>query len=366
VNAREWFPITPERSEVYRTVIAKEICMTELRVVKTDPRFEPVVIDGKTYITSHLLHKQKREGGLTKHERHDHFMEAVEAIDSFELLKRAGHFVKLVWREVKSSNSGTEIIGPLMIANSYNPVLLLDATAQKEIEHFLDDEASKVSAANSSFVEPHYIKELGCEGLTSDEIAKSIGMQKGHMHTLIERLRQDGDLIEVSNLETLNSNGVKVKLYAVNIEDAKFIVTQSSTKIGRKYCRYLIEQEKKALNYENLTPRQLRQLADLIETRDVQAKQLEETNKKLEALTDDLKNPTEIGSAMGGIPPNVINNYLQAMGLQYKQGKKWKPTAKANDLHTMVEVKTDYYGGRQLLWKASKLVPAIEAHLKSL
>lgn len=119
--------------------------MTKL---EADPRFEPVVIEGKTYITSHLLHRQKREAGLTKHQRHGHFMEMIENIDSYSKLADADHFKKLVWGICKKE--GTENIGPLMKANSYNPILLLDATAQKEIEHFLDDEASKTSAANSS------------------------------------------------------------------------------------------------------------------------------------------------------------------------------------------------------------------------
>jgi hypothetical protein len=47
----------------------------------------------------------------------------------------------------------------------------------------------------STFIKPYYIAALGCEGLTSKEIAVSLGMQKVNLHTIIQRLQQSGDLI---------------------------------------------------------------------------------------------------------------------------------------------------------------------------
>jgi chromosome segregation ATPase len=59
---------------------------------------------------------------------------------------------------VKSTNGKmpsdeiVELFSSLLKANYGNPLLLISPTAQKEIEHFLDDEASKDSAVKSSAV----------------------------------------------------------------------------------------------------------------------------------------------------------------------------------------------------------------------
>jgi phage antirepressor YoqD-like protein len=99
----------------------------------------------------------------------------------------------------------------------------------------------------STFIKPYYIAALGCEGLTSKEIAASIGMEKRNLHTLIQKLQQSGDLAEVQQT-TVTTDGInKAVVYLLNTDDAKFVVTQSSTPAGRGYCRFLIECEKVAL-----------------------------------------------------------------------------------------------------------------------
>jgi hypothetical protein len=140
-------------------------------------------------------------------------------------------------------------------------------------------EATAIATMN--FVKPHFIEELGCDGLTSQEIADSIGMQKINLHTLAQNLIQDGDLTQVLESNTLrNSNGCPIKLYLFNVDDAKFIVTQSSTKAGRAYCRYLIECEKAVETIASLSP-ELRYLIKLETQQKEQQKQLEQMQSTL-------------------------------------------------------------------------------------
>jgi hypothetical protein len=129
-----------------------------LNLVATDPRFLPVTLNGKTYITSTLLHKQKREGGMTKYERHGDFLEMVRKIDCYDRLEVNGDIIEVSKNSVKSTNGKmpsdeiVELFSSLLKANYGNPLLLISPTAQKEIEHHLDDEASKDSAVKSSAV----------------------------------------------------------------------------------------------------------------------------------------------------------------------------------------------------------------------
>lgn len=122
--------------------------MTDL--MKVDPRFQPVTFNGRTYITSTWLHKQKREGGMTKYEEHKNFMAMIREIDCFNRLISNTEIVELN-TQVADLSTGLDF-KPLMKSNSYKPLLLISPTAQKEIEHFLDDEASKDSAVKSSAV----------------------------------------------------------------------------------------------------------------------------------------------------------------------------------------------------------------------
>jgi len=115
-----------------------------------DPRFLPVTLNGRTYITSILLHKQKREGGMTKYEEHKNFIAMIRKIDCYDRLVANGDIIELNMQVVDLSTG--LVFKPLMKSNSYKPLLLISPTAQKEIEHFLDDEASKDSAVKSSAV----------------------------------------------------------------------------------------------------------------------------------------------------------------------------------------------------------------------
>ncbi len=128
--------------------------MTELKIIPNgtittvDPRFQPVSLNGRAYITSTLLHKQKREGGMSKYELLADFTKMVRNIDCYDRLLENSDLIELN----KNSNEirGSADLAELVKSNSYRGLLLISPTAQKEIEHHLDDEASKESSIKSS------------------------------------------------------------------------------------------------------------------------------------------------------------------------------------------------------------------------
>lgn len=125
-----------------------------LALVSSDPRFLPVTLNGRHYITSTLLHKQKREAGMLKYEEVKEFNRMIRNIDCYDRLIENEDLIEITKNSIKSgsANSAHDDIVELFKSNYNNPILLISPTAQKEIEHFLDDEQSKLSSHQSSHV----------------------------------------------------------------------------------------------------------------------------------------------------------------------------------------------------------------------
>lgn len=125
----------------------------------------------------------------------------------------------------------------------------------------------------SQFVQPHHIQELGEEGLTAHEIAKSLGVPAKHV---LEKLRR-GDWVS-HNLPIFkqavytakNENNRLVKTFALNKAAAKLFVARWVGTIGDSYSAFLFECE--------LVATQL--LPEVV-------KQLERTTKELNAVKDE-------------------------------------------------------------------------------
>lgn len=111
--------------------------------------------NGKAYITSKEWHEQVKptaELRLTNR--------SIRGMETYAELVSQGHIVEL------TKDEADPFLGSLVVANSYNPVMLLDAVAQKEIEHYFEETAknavqsSKESAA------------LGLAGIRLDLLTK--------------------------------------------------------------------------------------------------------------------------------------------------------------------------------------------------
>lgn len=148
--------------------------------------------------------------------------------------------------------------------------------------------------SQTTFIQPHFIKEISCEGLTSCEVAQSIGIRHDNLVTLIRKLQLEQEVPEIQErTETIEGSVTPRKVFLMSVEDAKFLVTQSSTKVGRAYCRFLINcesqmrdlQAKAASNPLAVAISQINSdpMAAYSAIEQVLAKAKEETQKRLEA-----------------------------------------------------------------------------------
>jgi len=120
------------------------------------PLFAPVEIEIYTYFTSQYFQRQyqqqKAEDGQTgKFAQHKHFRDKIRSIDSYDKLVEGRHVLVLAWEKVKEGPADfCGRLQPLFKATGYYDLMLLDATAQLELTHHLDDELSKEIAYRHS------------------------------------------------------------------------------------------------------------------------------------------------------------------------------------------------------------------------
>lgn len=109
--------------------------------------------------------------------------------------------------------------------------------------------------APSPFCPPHYIEQLGCDGLTAEEIATSLNTRVGDVR---RKLRDDKNetlkslKVVISNLK--NINGVEYEEFLLSTAAAKFFVARYDNEVGDGYLEYLVlldmAVEKRCREYE--------------------------------------------------------------------------------------------------------------------
>lgn len=98
-----------------------------------------------------------------------------------------------------------------------------------------------IELKNDSFVKPHFIEELGDDGLTAEEIATSLGARPDKVR---EKLRS-GISPTLKSLNLLirrmkNINGLEYDEFFLSTAAAKFFVARYDNVIGDGYLEYLI------------------------------------------------------------------------------------------------------------------------------
>lgn len=94
---------------------------------------------------------------------------------------------------------------------------------------------------NDSFVKPHFIEELGDDGLTAEEVAVSLNTRVNEVR---RKLRDDKNetlkslKLVISTLK--NINGVEYEEFFLSTAAAKFFVARYESDIGDGYLEYLI------------------------------------------------------------------------------------------------------------------------------
>jgi hypothetical protein len=126
-----------------------EVTMSQAATNTKVSLFDVITIDGRQYITSQKLHADKKASGMKVHAELKHFNEAIKSLTTYSEMLALGHVIYAEYSQVDDIAGGRQI-RPLIISNSYKPILLLDATAQQTIEQHLNDEASKISSLGAN------------------------------------------------------------------------------------------------------------------------------------------------------------------------------------------------------------------------
>lgn len=213
-----------------------------------------------------------------------------------------------------------------------------------------------IIAENGSFVAPHYISELGEEGLTLHEIAQSLGIEFKEAKRVLEKNINDYMTVEISTVVNRGFMGQQeTSSYALTTEDAKFFVAGYNNDIGKSYRRYLIRYEKAHQSLKSQPklsryPEAKEVLESMLDMCDIlgvpkhyaQIETVKEVRKttgvdlgevlKLASAQDNIKDeevmlePKELAAELGMDSPQQVNKWLQALGFQTKTDEGWKPT----------------------------------------
>ena len=131
--------------------------------------------------------------------------------------------------------------------------------------------------------------------MTSQEIADSIGMRKDNLHSLIEKLVST-ELLELPKTQGVKNHiGQTITEFIICTDDARLLVTQSSTKQGILYCKFLIQCEKALRVIANKPvkiPTMLelaKHVVALLEMQEHQIKALETSQRNNASLTLEVK-----------------------------------------------------------------------------
>ena len=114
---------------------------------------QPVAYQGQTYYASQYFHSQyladSHQAG--KYQRHKDFLRVLRTIPLYPEYIRLGHVQEVAWTRIKSEAAqDLRQWQPLFQAIGYQPLTLINAIAQAEFSHHLEDMGSKQIAHASN------------------------------------------------------------------------------------------------------------------------------------------------------------------------------------------------------------------------
>jgi phage anti-repressor protein len=245
-----------------------------------------------------------------------------------------------------------------------------------------------------NFIAPHYITELGEEGLTLHEIAQSLGIQLKHAKEALEKNLNDYSAVEISTQQEIrevtgHSYNRKVNSYVLTTEDAKFFVAGYNNDIGKSYRRYLIQCEKavhklaqrvreltpheKALNAAEVfmkagelfgAPRHLVQIEAIKEAKryaGVDLSPVLQLSPAQDNIPDEeeMLEPTELATRLGVTNAMMMNRRLKDLGLQVRTRGGWEPTSAGKSMCIRHAWKSGDKSGYNLKWNYAEVLEMI-------
>jgi len=245
-----------------------------------------------------------------------------------------------------------------------------------------------------NFVTPHYIEELGEEGLTLHEVAASLGIQFGHAKEALEKNINEYSMVGISSYVNKGPirGMVEVQSYALNTIDAKCFVARYQNDIGRGYLRYLLQCERivhkmqaPELDLADKYRAAGKLLKTAIEINDIfgaprhliEIEAVKEVHAKTDVdftyalrispaqnniqLEDMMLEPTELARRLGLKNAREANKKLEKLGLQVRRNGEWHPTEKGTAISLAHAWKKGTKTGYNLKWRVSAIRQRIEA-----
>lgn len=105
------------------------------------PLMLPIQYEGQIYFTSQYFHSQYKANAGEKYSQLKDFNRLIRSIEAYPNYIEKGDIVELNWQVAKQITSAD--FAPVFESISYNPIMLINATAQVALTHHLDDEISK-------------------------------------------------------------------------------------------------------------------------------------------------------------------------------------------------------------------------------
>ena len=240
-------------------------------------------------------------------------------------------------------------------------------------------------APTDRYVKPYYIGELGCEGLSSIDIAKAVGVELKVINQKIERpafrdMLANNRYVLVTTVTKSETRGRPGKLFQLETKAAKALVATYESPTGYSYldflfnCEAVVEKiatEKSKIEKLDEASRMLQIVLNTCQMLTVPAHLAQtESVKYVKALTsvdfsamlqlsatqNDIKEeelclePTEMGMAMN-LSAFEFNKLLESRGLQYKDQGVWTATPQGRDLCSKHHWVKGAKSGYNLKWK---------------
>ena len=195
-----------------------------------------VNFEDKTWITSHKFHEEIRPTNELKTTNR-----SIREAETYGELLNQGHIFEAEWDD--SRIRGTEL-APVIKSNSYNPVMLLDAVAQKALEHHFTKTAERAvdsSKLAAAFEELRDDPMLHTACAIIDLRKKQVQQEKEIQETNRQLLACNSELLRLAK-ETQNQN-TKLSLVEQSVLEGSLTLEQS--RIIVRIC------EQKARSYGN-------------------------------------------------------------------------------------------------------------------
>jgi hypothetical protein len=146
----------------------------------SNPLMQPVQYMGQTYFTGQYFHQMYRNNSDTngKYKQASHFVRLIRSIETYQNYVNDGDIVELNWKEIKESGiQNMDSLKELFKTNSYNPIMLINATAQVALTAL--QQAKTAPALLIAFIEAG--KALGTDqamarAVAVDQVRNSIGI----------------------------------------------------------------------------------------------------------------------------------------------------------------------------------------------